>query len=32
MVTFIVFTCFFVREVYLLIKIRKDGKMYRTIA
>ncbi|WP_200796038.1 hypothetical protein [Sporanaerobacter sp. PP17-6a] len=32
MVTFIVFTCFFVREVYLLIKIRKDGKMYGTIA
>ncbi len=31
MVAFIVFTCFFVREIYFLIEVRKDGKMYGVI-
>lgn len=32
MVAFVIFTCFFIREIYLLIEIRKDGKMYGIIA
>lgn len=32
LIAFVVFTCFFVREIYFLMEARKEGKMYGTIA
>ncbi|KAF5067006.1 hypothetical protein DSECCO2_257730 [anaerobic digester metagenome] len=31
-IAFVVFTCFFVREIYFLTEARKEGKMYGSIA
>lgn len=31
-IAFVIFTCFFIREIYFLTEARKEGKMYGTIA